>query len=93
MVMAAKIKSTKAIKSAHVRSQPDGDASAIFMALLEAERWLFAAGEAAGLQGTAIARIRRQVCAELERLQPNAYRAFDDQVLARRSGGAPSPWA
>lgn len=58
-----------------------GDAREIFLALLEAERWLFTAGE--GLAGgdpetaAAIQNIRRQVCERLEKLQANAYRAFD----------------
>jgi hypothetical protein len=79
-----------------VAAKPD-DATSIFVALLEAERWLFAAGEATGT-GTdpvvvaAIGKIRRQVCEQLERLQPRAYLAFDNQPISRLQLGPASPW-
>ena len=77
-------------------TKPD-DATSIFVALLEAERWLFAAGEATGTATdpvvvAAIGKIRRQVCEQLERLQPRAYRAFDNQSISRLQLSPASPW-
>ena len=77
-----------------VAAKPD-DATSIFVALLEAERWLFAAGEATGTDPAvvaAIGKIRRQVCEQLERLQPRAYRAFDNQSSSRLPLSPVSPW-
>jgi hypothetical protein len=60
-----------------------GEATDIFIALLEAERWLFSAGEGADADpetAAAIEDIRRQVCRRLERLQARAYREFDGRL-------------
>ena len=84
------------VPAVRAAAKPD-DATSIFVALLEAERWLFAAGEATGT-GTdpvvvvAIGKIRRQVCEQLERLQPRAYRAFDNQSSSRLPLSPVSPW-
>ncbi len=102
--MAAKPKShRKAGKASHfshasavpVAAKRD-DATSIFVALLEAERWLFAAGEATGADTdtvvvAAIGTIRRQVCEQLERLQSRAYRAFDSQPDSRLQFSSMAP--
>ena len=68
------------------RSLAGADATNVFVALLEAERWLFAAGRVAGADTdpkvvAAIGDIRRRVCQQLEKLQPRAYRAFDNGAV------------
>jgi hypothetical protein len=67
---------------------PGGEVTDVFIALLEAERWLFAAGE--GLTGgrdpetaKAIEAIRRKLSEQLEKLQTRAYAGFDGK---RRAG-------